>query len=621
MQEEIINSVLERKDTLALMPTGGGKSICFQIPALAQEGLCLVITPLIALMRDQVENLRKKGIKAAAIYSGLHRFEIDLILDNCLFGDTKLLYVSPERIASNDFREALRRMKLNLIAVDEAHCISQWGYDFRPPYLKVAEIRPYFPLVPVLALTATATPEVVEDIQERLAFRKSNILKKSFERKNLSYSVVKEEDKNGRLLRILSRVHGCGIIYARNRRKTREVSEFLQSNHVSADYYHAGLSTEVRNRKQIAWINGETRVIVATNAFGMGIDKPNVRFVIHLDIPDSLEAYFQEAGRAGRDEKMAYAIMLYNDADIVALKRNLRDRFPSRDTIKSVYHALGNFFQLAVGSGKEVSFDFHISEFSSSYDFKPIVVYNSLKFLEKEGYLLYSDSSDAPSKLYFPLEKEDLYRFQIENPRYDKLIKTLLRSYSGLLSDFVKINEVEIANRLNTSREEVVKVLEKLNQLEVLAYIPRKTVPQIMYLQERLDKKDLRISAETYQDRKESAQKRIQAVVDYVTSDNKCRSWQLLSYFGEKEMKRCGVCDVCKNRNKIEVNEMEFDTIVDLIKPILKKHPRTLLQLIKEIPNVNEEKMIKVIQWLKDNDKIEEHGDEFHWKTQFSINF
>ncbi len=621
LQEEIIQSVMDGKDTLALMPTGGGKSICFQIPGLAMDGVCLVITPLIALMKDQVENLRKKGIKAAALYSGMHTQEIGLVIDNCIYGGTKFLYVSPERLATSNFREALREMKINLLAVDEAHCISQWGYDFRPPYLKIADIRQYFPQVPVLALTATATPEVVKEIQDKLKFRKYNILSKSFERKNLSYSVLKVENKNAKLLRILGNIKGSGIIYVRNRRKTQEVANFLSQNKISADHYHAGLSHAQRGEKQASWLKGTTRMMTSTNAFGMGIDKSNVRFVIHLDIPDSIEAYFQEAGRAGRDENMAYAVMLYSDSDVIKLKNNLASAYPPIDTIKAVYQGLGNYYQLAIGSGRELVFEFDISDFCSHYDFKPVIVYNALKFLEKESYLNFEENADTSSKIYIPVSKEDLYRFQIEHPKYDAFIKTLLRSYSGLFNDFVRINETEIAKRTNLSEGQVVKALKNLDRFHLFAYIQGSNKPRITYIQERVDRKNLHISRETYLDRKESAMRRIQAVIDFVVNDNHCRSQQLLAYFGEKDTSRCGICDVCKERNKIEVNEMEFDAILDQIKPLLQQKPHSLLGLIEAFPKINEEKMIRVIRWLKDNDKIVEDENLLSWKKQFRINF
>ncbi|HHN47896.1 MAG TPA: ATP-dependent DNA helicase RecQ, partial [Bacteroidales bacterium] len=476
-QEEIIQSVLDGNDTLALLPTGGGKSICFQVPALAKEGLCLVITPLIALMQDQVENLKRKNINAVAIYSGMHRNQIELALDNCMFGDVKFLYLSPERLETEKFRAVLTRLNINLIAVDEAHCISQWGYDFRPPYLRIAAIRVFLPNVPVLALTATATPRVVKDIQDKLGFAAENVFKQSFERKNLTYVVQLEENKLGRLLKICDRIKGTGIVYVRNRRRTREISDFLNSQKVSANFYHAGLDPATRNKRQTAWMTGQTRVMVSTNAFGMGIDKPNVRFVVHMDLPDSLEAYFQEAGRGGRDGNTSYAVVLYEKADIIDLRHNHELSYPAIDLIKKVYHALGNYFQLATGSGKDRSFDFELSEFCNQYRLNPVTTFSALKFLEKEGYLMLSEDVGSPSLVNIKTKKENLYRFQVENPMYDPFIKLLLRSYSGLFTTFARISEAEIARRMPMPINDVIKTLHTLNQAGLITYVPRKEKP------------------------------------------------------------------------------------------------------------------------------------------------
>ncbi len=620
-QEDIITTVMEGNDTLALLPTGGGKSICFQVPGIAMEGICLVITPLIALMKDQVENLRKKGIKAAAIHSGMHRNEIEVAIDNCLYGENKFLYVSPERLVLSNFQEVLQNMNINILAVDEAHCISQWGYDFRPPYLNIADVRKFMPKTPVLALTATATPDVVEDIQEKLKFGRKNVIKSSFERKNLSYVVINEEGKYNQLLKILRNVPGSGIIYVRNRRKTREIRDFLINNNISADYYHAGLKPKERSNKQDSWMQGTKRIMTATNAFGMGIDKPNVRLVIHMDLPDSLEAYFQEAGRGGRDGRQSYAVLIYDKADISVLKNNLNNAFPSLKTIRTIYHALGNYFQLAVGSGRDSSFDFELSDFAKNYNFKPLIVYNALKFLEKQGYLMLTEAFDNPSKVHININKEDLYRFQVENPKYDRFIKLLLRSYSGLFSEFVKINENELASRSSMDKEKVIQILEKLNNYEILTYLTGTDKPRIIFTQERLDKKDLLISKEIYVDRKETAVKRIQSIIDYVTSVNICRSQYLLKYFGEKSSKRCGQCDVCRKRNKIEINDFEFDQIMERVKLILKNKDMTIYDLIREMKEIKAEKIIRIIQWLKDNGSIIEKEGKLHWKQQFTLNF
>lgn len=604
LQEEIIQSVMCGDDTLALLPTGGGKSLCFQIPALAKEGLCLVISPLIALMKDQVENLKKKGINAVATYSGMHYSEIDLVLDNCVHGNIKLLYISPERLASETFRIRLKKMKLNLIAVDEAHCISQWGYDFRPPYLRIAEIREYFPSVPLLALTATATPDVVDDIQKKLLFKKKNVLSKSFERKNLSYSIIKEEDKFKRLFRIISKINGSGIIYVRNRRRTREISEFLNKNKISSGFYHAGLDPKTRDARQNEWMAGKRRVIVATNAFGMGIDKPDVRFVIHYDVPDSPEAYYQEAGRGGRDDKKAYAMMIYCDSDILDAQKNIEESYPALETIRNVYNCLGNYYNLALGSGKDSSFDFDISAFSSSYNLKPVTVYNSLKFMEKEGYIISTDALYRPSQLRIVIDKEGLYRFQVENKRYDNFIRVLLRSYGGIFTDYVKIHETEIATRSSITNDRVIENLRSLEKSGVISYIPQKEMPQIVFCTERLDTKNLYISKENYSERKKIAEKKLNAMIKYASSGLKCRSQLLLEYFGEKNPKRCGQCDVCLERNKLDMSEFEFSSLIETIKPLLQKKAYPLEEVVGMIKDVNEQNILRTLRWLIDNDKI-----------------
>jgi ATP-dependent DNA helicase RecQ len=615
LQEDIINSVMMGNDALALLPTGGGKSVCFQVPAMAMKGMCLVISPLIALMKDQVQNLNKKGIKAIGVYSGMTRNEIDIALDNCVYGDTKFLYVSPERLANELFRVRLKKMKLCLIAVDEAHCISQWGYDFRPPYLKIADIREFSPQVPLLALTATATENVIKDIQQKLLFKKENLFRISFERKNVTYAVIEEEDKMNRLLRILSKVSGSGIIYVRNRRKTKEIAQFLMNNKIAATFYHAGLEQKDRDEKQDAWLKGKSRIIVATNAFGMGIDKPNVRLVVHMDLPDSLEAYFQEAGRAGRDEKQAYSVLLYNNSDVIELKHNIDISYPALDDIKKVYQALGNYFQLATGSGADASFDFDIAKFSASYKFSSVLIYNSIRFLEKDGYILASDNLNEPSRLNIPMNREDLYRFQVQNPFYDKYIKTILRSYSGVLTDFVRISETDLSKRMEIPKEKIVEGLTKMHKLKVVNYIPQKQLPQIIYCKERMDIKEVVISANHYNERKNESLKRIDAVINYVTSQNKCRSRILLNYFGETDAKRCGKCDVCLERNKAELSEMEFDEIINQIKPLLLEKQLSMDELVKNVKGVGEDRLIRAIQWLIDNDKITtDNSGNMKWK-------
>ena len=533
LQEDIINSALAGNDTLALLPTGGGKSICFQVPAMAREGICIVVSPLIALMKDQVENLTKRNIKAVAIYSGMTRREIDITLDNCVYGNIKFLYISPERIETEIFKVRLEKMNVNFIAIDESHCISQWGYDFRPSYLNIAKLREAKPNIPFIALTATATPDVVIDIQKQLQFKKENALQKSFERKNLAYTVLNEEDKYNRVLKILKNVPGTSVIYVRSRKKTKEIALFLIKNGVSADFYHAGLSNEERTLKQSNWINNITRVIVSTNAFGMGIDKPDVRSVIHIDLPDSLEAYFQEAGRGGRDEQKAYAVLLFEEADRIDLEQRIVNSFPEIDVIKKVYQSLANFFQIPIGSALNESYSLNIIEFSQQYNLEVYTVYNCLRFLEKEGYLLLSESNHNASRIKIEIKKDDLYEFQVKKPKFDLFLKTILRSYTGLFENYAKIDEFEIAKRMKTTKDKVVKALQYLNHLEVISYLEQTNQPQLTYLTERLDIKDVKISAKHYHDRKEIAIKKMESVIYFATAKHKCRSEILLNYFGE----------------------------------------------------------------------------------------
>lgn len=622
MQEEIIQSVLQGRDTLALLPTGGGKSVCFQVPALAMQGICLVITPLIALMKDQVENLKRKGIKAVAVYSGMHRQEIQVAFDNCMFGDYKFLYLSPERLQTEQFRLVLQRLKVCLLAVDEAHCISQWGYDFRPPYLQIAEIRQHLPKVPVLALTATATPEVVKDIQKKLEFKAENVFQKSFERKNLTYVLVREEDKLGRLLRILKKVPGPGIIYVRNRKKTVETALFLNKNGIRSDFYHAGVDVHARSRKQEAWLREESRIMVATNAFGMGIDKPNVRLVVHLDLPDSLEAYFQEAGRGGRDEKRSYAAMLFHESDLLRLKQNLELEFPPVERIRAVYQALGNHFQLPVGSGKDERFDFDLHAFARNFGFNPVLAYNALRFLEREGYLMMNEGMESPSRIHFEAGREDLYRYQVEHQSHDAFIKLLLRSYSGVFTEFVPLNEAELSKRAGLKEAQVVALLEQLQRAGILSYSPRPAKPQVIFTTERLDQANLHISPENYHERKRQAQIRLDAVTDFVKSDDTCRSQLLLRYFGESTAPRCGRCDVCLERNKMKLNELEFDQISQMVRDLLGQRPMTLPEIFFEAKIYPENQIIQVLRWLVDKGAVTRDEQQvYRIRKQFRIRF
>lgn len=616
LQEEIILSVMEGKDTLALLPTGGGKSICFQVPAMSQDGICLVVSPLIALMKDQVQNLQQRGIKAEAIVSGMYKRDIDRALDNAAYGNLKFLYVSPERLKSELFKARVQKMNVSMVAVDEAHCISQWGYDFRPPYLEIAAIRELIGKeVPIIALTATATPDVVTDIQEKLEFKEENVFQKSFERKNVAYVVLTEEDKYGRMLKIIEKVGGSGIIYARSRRKTREVAYYLQHQGVSADFYHAGVDPKQRDVKQDNWIKGRTQVMVATNAFGMGIDKSNVRFVIHLDLPDSLEAYFQEAGRAGRDGKKAYATLLYIKADKDELKTRVEQSFPDQVDIRTVYQCIANHYQIAIGAGMEAEYSFDIAEFSKKYALESIMVYNALKILQLDGYLELSEALNMPSKVQVVMNKDDLYKFQIANRKLDGIINLLLRSYSGMFDDFVKINEWDMAKRANQPVATIFKFLNLLQDQEVIAYQPRPDKPRIIFTQDRIDSNKLKISKAVYLDRKTNALRRMQAVIDYVTTGSKCRSQQLLAYFGEAEPPRCGICDACLERNKLELSNLEFEQVSEQIKEKLQGEHLNLTNLVNAI-DAREDKIIKVIQWLSDNGKLKlDIEGKYYWKS------
>ncbi|MDR3093491.1 MAG: RecQ family ATP-dependent DNA helicase [Bacteroidales bacterium] len=601
MQEDIIRSALEGRDTLALMPTGGGKSITFQVPAMAMDGICIVVTPLIALMKDQVENLKKLRIKAVAIFSGLTAREMDIELNNCVFGGYKFLYVSPERLGTDVFQTRVKQMKVNLLVVDEAHCISQWGYDFRPSYLAIADLRDILPSeVPVLAVTATATAKVVGDIQAKLRFRKPNVLKTSFERKNLVYLVRQTEDKLHYLLKTLQRFPGSGIIYARNRRKTSDVAKFLQENGINADFYHAGLNTEVRSEKQDRWKEGLCRIIVATNAFGMGIDKPDVRFVIHIDPPDTLEAYFQEAGRAGRDLQKSYAVLLYEKADENKLNQRLRVSFPEPDVIRRVYQALGNFLQVPIGGGRDMPLDFSLEKFSAVFHFEQLSVYHALKLIEREGFIQYNEDPKMAAKVIFLVQRDDLYKFQVANETFDQFIKILLRSYSGFFSEYVSISEELLARHAKVTIEVIYDFLQKLDKMKIIDYIPRRKQSMITYTRERIDDKYLNISTANYKVRKDIMQANLAAVMRYANEKECCRSMMLLEYFGEKNLRPCGQCDYCIQQKEQEITDEEWACVANALQA---GQAADAEQLGKNL-GMKEHKIIEILRTMRDNEKI-----------------
>ncbi len=612
LQEDIIQSVLQGSDTLALMPTGGGKSICFQVPALCQEGICIVVSPLIALMKDQVHNLQKRNIPAVAIYSGMSYRDIDRILDNCVYGNTKLLYLSPERLVTDLARARIRRMKVNLLAVDEAHCVSQWGYDFRPPYLEIAKIREWLPGVPVMALTATATRQVVDDIQEKLAFRQQHVFQKSFARENLSYSVLQEDNKLEKLADILNKVRGSGIVYVRSRKKTKEIAEMLKQRGISADYYHAGLNADTRSAKQDAWIANKARIMVSTNAFGMGIDKPDVRIVVHMDLPDSIEAYFQEAGRAGRDEKKAYAVLLYNDADRRSLEEQYEIAFPEIEEIRLVYKALGSYFQLAVGSGEGEGYDFEITEFCKNYSFKAIKVLSCLKVLEQAGWIALTESVLITATLRILVSKEELYDYLLRHPKLDRIIKAILRTYQGAFLNDVAVREGQLANFLNISKVELNKALNLLKKDGIIEYMPQKEKPQIVFTKERVDASVLDIDRQLYAFRKTRHLERIRKAIAYAETPV-CRSRQLLHYFDQEVDKNCGICDVCTGRTRTDISTDQFENYRQWIQELLQNGPMTLEKIVKSFPAAQEEKVLTALGYLVDEGYLEQENGKLKW--------
>ena len=605
LQEDIINAVLEGKDVLALLPTGGGKSICFQVPGLALDGLTIVVTPLISLMRDQVEQLNKRQIKAAAIYSGMPAREIDIILDNCAYGDIKFLYLSPERLKTELMRQRVLKMNVSLIAIDEAHCISLWGFDFRPPYLQISEFREIAgPEIPMIALTATATEKVINDIVEKLDLQEPGIFSRSFARENISYSVRNELDKQRKLLEVLRKTDGSGIVYVNSRRETRDLAAFLSKNAIKADFYHAGLSAEVRNIKQESWIADETRIIVATNAFGMGIDKPDVRIVVHMEVPSSPEAYYQESGRAGRDGKPSFSVIIYNDNDVSRLKNMVEQSNPGPDYLKRIYQALANHLSVAVGASENASYDFDIAAFCNHFNFEPRAAYLAIKKLENEGFIQLNEAFQNPSRVWILLNRQDLYRFQIENSEYDPLIKALLRLYGGeLMNQLSKVSEGRIATSLDTTAAEIQKGLSHLDKMDILDYDMQKDKPQLMFMEQRYDSDNLPLDMKAIKERTSNEFKKVEAMISYVENDQRCRSQILLDYFGEVSYDRCGNCDTClgqKQKDEIVHRDQYHEQILH----ILKEGPHYIEELISEIEPESEEELQMIVREMIDQGSI-----------------
>jgi ATP-dependent DNA helicase RecQ len=612
LQKEIIHSVLSGKDTLAIMPTGGGKSICFQLPSMSKEGLCLVISPLIALMKDQVLNLKNKGIPALSIHSGMSFIEVKKTLQNAAYGNFKFLYVSPERLETDLFLEFLPIIKINLIAVDEAHCISQWGYDFRPPYLRIAAIREYFPHVPVLALTASATLEVQKDICDKLDFKKNQqCFQQSFERANLSYSTFELSSKQNKLLTILKKVSGTGIVYCKTRKRTKEIAEMLNLNGISADHYHAGLTNDERNKKQEDWINNKTRIIVCTNAFGMGIDKPDVRTVVHYDVPDALENYYQEAGRAGRDGKKSYAVLLYNEAELDELKKQIDIKFPSLKIIRKIYGALCNFLQLPSASGEGKSFEFDINTFAKNFKLDAYTINSVLKILEQEELITYSEQFFSPPTVEFIIDKEALHLFEQSHPKFDEVIKGLLRSYDGIFDFPSAINEEQLSKLVGIKRDSLSHLLNELKAYHIIDYTPQKEKPQIYFLQNRVRVDDLFINEKNILKRKEAYKKRLNGMIHFCTNENDCRSEMIGFYFNDHNLHPCGICDNClKNKNDILSNQ-EFNAISTQIKKLTSEKPLTSAQMFEKLLPFKENKIRKVLTFLHTENVITVNNEGF----------
>ena len=604
VQLDIVMAALEGRDCLALLPTGGGKSVCFQVPALVKEGICVVVSPLIALMKDQVDNLRRRGILAAAVYSGMSKREIDTVLDNCIYGNYKFLYVSPERLKTEIFIERFKRMKVNLLAIDEAHCISQWGYDFRPPYLEIAQIRQYHPQVPCLALTASATLQVKQDIINKLELKNPAVYMRSFSRKNLSYSVRLVENKLEKAVEILQKIPGTAIVYMRNRKGTKEIASVLQQLGISATFYHAGLDNQVREERQQAWKNNKVRVMVATNAFGMGIDKPDVRLVVHLDLPENLENYYQEAGRGGRDELKAYAVLLTNEQDLKVLEERAALAYPPTDFLKKVYQSLANYYRMAVGSGLMVSFDFDLAQFTSTYNLDVLTTYNAIKVLQEEALVELSESFFTPSSIRFLVDHSKLYEFQIANAKLDPLVKVLLRSYGGeLFVEYIKIQESKLSKAMNLPESEIVRQLEQMDKQGVLAYDKRKDQPQITFLTERYDAGKLPLNLKRIEERRQNAISKAASMIAYVRNASLCRSIQISQYFGEDTDEACGICDVCVQKKRL--SHPKGDEVKNRIIQTLKDGTGFSLWTIQHVPGLdNEPHTLEVLRHLEEEGLI-----------------
>jgi len=616
LQEDIILSVLNGKDTLALLPTGGGKSICFQVPAMAKDGICIVVSPLIALMKDQVENLKQKDIKAAAVYSGMTYREINYTLDNCIHGDFKFLYVSPERLKSDLFRERLKQMDVNLLAIDEAHCISQWGYDFRPEYLDIAEVRELLPKdTPVLALTASATTKVVVDIQEKLRFKKQNFFLKSFERTNISYVINETEDKLNRLIHIINKVSGTGLVYVRNRKQTQEIAQVLANHHIKADFYHAGLTHQQRNKKQEDWIQNRTRIMVCTNAFGMGIDKPDVRLVAHIEPPESLESYYQEAGRAGRDEKRSYCVLLYNPADKHQALEKLNLSYPDKEILIKTYQSICNYYSIPLGEVSDRTYDLQLNDLCEKFKLKPIETYNSLKVLEQCSLIQLTESFFEPSRVRMLCNMNMLYKFQVEHPAYDPFIKLLLRSYAGLFDNYVRIDEDLLAKRSKSKKEIIIKYLDKLHQIQLLEYLPQKDLPQVGFVDRRIPLDELGMALKQVQVRKQTAIEKLNAMIDYAENIAMCRSKKLVAYFNEYGGTDCGVCDICISQKKTGLTSERFQLLIGLIQNICTEKEPTVKELTAAIKQFKAAEITDTVSFLLDNDKLQYNtAKQLKWK-------